>query len=1407
MRDIMNSGSIRLGVMPPLTGLVEIYGQEISLAAQIACQEVNESGGVLGKPLELIIEDDGSLPEGAVSAAKKLVDQHRCVAIIGNLLSNSRISVAYRVAEPRKIPYLNFSFYEGSISSRYFFHFAALPNQQIDKMIPCMLKMYGPKMFFAGNNYEWPRGSIDAAKRILEISQGQVVGEEYCPIGIELDDIESLLDNVAASGADVFVPYFAGTDQVNLLSAFTARGLKKRMSVVMGHYDEVMASHLPPEVREGLYSSNTYFMNVDTLENRRYLKRLETMPGITGIWPQGNGILTNFGEGTYLCVKAFALAANKAGSVEPEALIHALETICVTGPQGTVQMDPATHHAKVNTFLSCCRADGTFKLIENFGTIDPLIPERYSHLQVVGHTNLDEDVRIQARMLSQMTDAVFLIDAKDGVIIYANSYAERMFGYSKGELMGEKVSTLHAPSDKTSEEITADISRILYCHGVWRGEIRTIKKDGTIFWGASSFSPFTHPKYGEILMSVYKDITEHKRDEEALAESRATLKQILNTVPQSIFWKDMDGAYLGCNLTFAMSAGLNSPEQIKGKTDFDLPWPKDEAEAYRAGDREVAQGKKIKRHIVEPLQLPDGKRLWIDTTKVPLLDKDDNVIGVLGTFEDITERKQAEEKLQKSEERHRTILQTAMDGFWMVDLHGRILEVNEAYCRMSGYSARELLAMNISDLESVESAMDTAAHINKVMTQGEDRFESRHRCKDGRIIDVEINCQYREEEGGQLVVFLQDITERKQNEEELRQSEITFRKLFEDSSDAILLIDGKGVFVECNQAALDLLKMTREQFILLSPARISPEFQPDGRRSAEAAPEMIALAYNKGVHRFDWTCVNSEGGEFIVEVSFMPITIKGQIMLHTSWRDITDRKRAEASIIKEREKIQLYMDTAGVMMVALDTRGLIAMINMKGCAILGYEEQELLGRNWFEVCLPTTRLDEFMGVFQALMRGEHAPAEYYENPVLTKNGDERQIAFHSALLYDQCGSISGILFSGEDVTERKQAEKEREQLLVRLNQAQKMESIGVLAGGIAHDFNNILSAILGYTELARDDSPPGSSVADDLDKVLTAAYRAKDLVKQILAFSRQATDDKIPIQIQPLIKDSLKMLRASIPSTISITEDIHPHCGTVLGDPTQIHQMIMNLCTNAYHAMETTGGELAVKVHATVIASSAASAARPIPPGEYVEVEVSDTGTGIEPDIIDKIFDPYFTTKEIGKGTGMGLSITHGIIKSYGGAITVDSTLGQGTTFQVYFPVVHEEAKEFEEAIEAPRGQGRILFVDDEELLMQMGHDLLERLGYTVTTRRSSFEALETFMNDPHQFDLVITDQTMPGMTGIDLARRMLQIRPDVPIILCTGYSNLVNEESAKAIGIREFVFKPLTKSSIGHLVEKIFKG
>ncbi len=395
-----------------------------------------------------------------------------------------------------------------------------------------------------------------------------------------------------------------------------------------------------------------------------------------------------------------------------------------------------------------------------------------------------------------------------------------------------------------------------------------------------------------------------------------------------------------------------------------------------------------------------------------------------------------------------------------------------------------------------------------------------------------------------------------------------------------------------------------------------------------------------------------------------------------------------------------------------------------------------------------------------------------------------------------------------NITKRKKAELENTRLESQLRQAHKMEAIGTLAGGIAHDFNNILGIIIGYTDMAKEDAPPGSHFGQDLDKVLQASNRAKDLVKQILTFSRQAQVERVPLQPRLIIKEALKMLRSSIPTTIEIQENISQDLGSIDADPTQFHQIVVNLCTNAFHAMEENGGVLRVALQ---LADS-------VPPelqerqtenGErFLEMSISDTGHGIGSDLIEKIFDPFFTTKEQGKGTGMGLAISYGIVKEYGGLITVDSRVGEGATFHVYLPESrHDSVADLSDEKTVQQGSERILFVDDEEPMTEMGKDMLERLGYHVTAKQRSVEALEIFQEQPDKFDLVITDQTMPGLTGLDLSKKLLQIRPDIPIILCTGYSSQVDEEVAKSHGIKGFSFKPIAKNTIADLIRKVLDG
>ncbi len=394
-----------------------------------------------------------------------------------------------------------------------------------------------------------------------------------------------------------------------------------------------------------------------------------------------------------------------------------------------------------------------------------------------------------------------------------------------------------------------------------------------------------------------------------------------------------------------------------------------------------------------------------------------------------------------------------------------------------------------------------------------------------------------------------------------------------------------------------------------------------------------------------------------------------------------------------------------------------------------------------------------------------------------------------------------------EIEERKNTENVKSNLEKQLFQAQKMEAVGTLAGGIAHDFNNILAAIIGYTEIATEDLPPESPIIKDLDEVYKAGNRAKELVKQILAFSRQSKQELRPVQIHLIVKEALKLLRSSIPTTIEIRQDIDPQSGKVLSDATQIHQITMNLCTNAYHAMRETGGVLAITMRPIQIKEDDHKVKSfNLTPGLYVELAVSDSGVGMDRNTIDKIFNPYFTTKKKGEGTGLGLSVVHGIVKSYGGDITVYSEPGEGTTFRLCLPriVTDINSEKTKTAGTYPTGNERALIVDDEEAIVNMIKRMLTKLGYHITAMTSSNDALQTFQKDPDGFDFMITDMTMPNMNGAELIQRVRVIRPNMPIILCTGFSELIDKEKASSLGIQKYLMKPVVKKELAVAVREV---
>ena len=398
---------------------------------------------------------------------------------------------------------------------------------------------------------------------------------------------------------------------------------------------------------------------------------------------------------------------------------------------------------------------------------------------------------------------------------------------------------------------------------------------------------------------------------------------------------------------------------------------------------------------------------------------------------------------------------------------------------------------------------------------------------------------------------------------------------------------------------------------------------------------------------------------------------------------------------------------------------------------------------------------------------------------------------------------------GVDITGRRKADEENARLESQLRQAQKLEAIGTLAGGIAHDFNNILAAILGYTEMALDDAQGKASLRHDLGQVLKATHRAKDLVRQILAVSRQGeAQARRPIPVAPVIKEALKLLRATLPTTIEFRQQVHDQSGMIVGDPTQLHQVIVNLCTNAAHAMRERGGILEATLGSIEMDEVSAKAYGNLQPGSFVELTVKDTGHGMDAATLERIFDPYFTTKEIGEGSGLGLAVVHGIVKRHEGSVSVRSEPGKGTVFKILFPrIVAGQEPANGESSSFAGGTERILFVDDEEQLVELGERIFSSLHYRVTTSLNSLEAVELFRRQPDAFDLVITDYTMPHMTGLDLTRAILRIRPEIPVVLCTGYSEMVTEEMAKKAGIRAFVMKPLSRRNLAEVIRSVFDG
>ncbi len=648
----------------------------------------------------------------------------------------------------------------------------------------------------------------------------------------------------------------------------------------------------------------------------------------------------------------------------------------------------------------------------------------------------------------------------------------------------------------------------------------------------------------------------------------------------------------------------------------------------------------------------------------------------------------------------------------------------------------------------------------------------------------------------------EEVDERKLVSQKLWKSEQNYREIFNATDEAIFIHDSStGAILEVNQATLKMFGHSQDKILHLRVEDLSDGSPP---YTQSKVIEYRQKAVQEGPQEFEWLCRRKNGEVFWGEINLKSSIIGGQGRVIAVIRDITERKRAEKSLIDSEEKYRQLFENANEGMAVIQNN-VFAFFNPKTLMISGYKGRELQSTPFKDIIHPDDR--DLVTKLVEKKQTDNTSSHLLTLRVIAKDGYEKHVVCKSLSINWEEKPATLVFFT--DITERHAAELQQKKLESQLRQAQKMEAIGTLAGGVAHDFNNILAGIFGYTQLAQLHIDKTESVKQYLEQIYDSSIRARDLVQQILAFSRQAESELLPIQPHLVIKEAIKLLRATIPSTIEIRENLS-NTSMILADPTHIHQIVMNMCTNSYHAMMDDGGTLSVSLEDIELEENEMML-KPLSPktGSHLLLTISDTGIGMNKATRDKIFDPYFTTKPKEEGTGLGLSVVHGIVENCGGYISVYSEPGQGTTFKIFLPRISpkEQSSTDQPAKPMPTGSEHILIVDDEDNIAETMNHMLKSLGYKVTTHTDSLDAIQDFEERPNEFALVITDMNMPNITGEGLVKRIRAKNSDISVILCTGFSKSINGRAIKASGFQRIIMKPVIMRDMANIIREVLDG
>jgi PAS domain S-box-containing protein len=904
----------------------------------------------------------------------------------------------------------------------------------------------------------------------------------------------------------------------------------------------------------------------------------------------------------------------------------------------------------------------------------------------------------------------------------------------------------------------------------------------------------------DIIVRKVQKKTNGKSDMEqvelALRVSELSYRRLFEAAQDGILILDVEtGRVTDANPFLTRLLGFSRDEMV-GKTVGELSPFKDVVSNKAMLEKLQKDG--YVRYEDLPLETRDGRRVAVEFVSNVYQAGDKKVIQC--NIRDMTARRQVE----MTSNLLASIVKSSNDAIIGKNLDGIVISWNAGAEKIFGWSAVEIVGATILRLIP-EDRQPEEAKIMARVKRGEkvQHFETQRITKSGRLITVSITESFIEDATGKINGFSQvarDISDQKLAALELLESKRFLQSTLDALSAHIAILDENGIIVEAN-AAWHRFAGANQMIGGHGVGRNYLEICEKASRTRCEEATLVAdgirsvMEGRSGEFHLEYPCHGpDEHRWFMVRVT--RFSGEGPVRVVVAHENITQRKLAENEVLWKTTLMEAQLESSIDGILVVDNMGKQVLQNGRMVEMWKIPAQIVEARDeaaQMEFAVSRTKRPK-----QFIERVKYL----YANPEEASNDeielvDGTILERYSSPIREKSGKIHGRIWSFRDITERRKWE-------LNFHQTQKMESIGLLAGGIAHDFNNILAAITGYLYLAKMEAGENPKVSAYLEQVSKATGRATDLVKQILAFSRQDKQERDPIKLNNVVLEGLKLLRASVPASIRIQTEL-TDTPTVLANATSIHQVIMNLGTNAWHAMRDKPGTLKVEMGVMDVDDDFVKTHLDLNRGRYVRLSVSDTGCGMDHATLEKIFDPFFTTKPVGEGTGLGLAVVHGIMKSHDGGVSVYSQPGEGTVFHLYFPAFEIEAVTHEsEPTPVPRGNGeRILFLDDEEVLSLLGKKILGRLGYTVTTMTSPVEALAAFRGHPDQFDLVVTDLTMPVMDGAKLGAQLLAIRPGIPIILTTGYSGVMTGDKVRGLGFRELLNKPSTARTLGEAVHR----